>query len=85
MKLPLLFAILILSSCKHKAPDSELCGVIQETSSTGKVVCNDPRLRVKDYERVLHVGDVCTNVMDLTRVKEYCGEIRQKLLKCERQ
>lgn len=84
MKLLLLFVILTASSCKYKAPDSELCGITEETISNGKVVCNDPRLRKEDYERGLKVGDVCTNVIDFVEIKEYCGDLRQKLIKCER-
>lgn len=84
MKSLLLFAILIASSCKYKAPDSELCGVTMETVGTGRVVCNDKRLKEEDYERTIKVGDVCTNVHDFVEIKKYCGELREKLIKCER-
>lgn len=78
-----LFLVLILSnSCKrYEPPETELCAYAPDAS----LVCNAPYADPEDYERLPEVGDLCTNPRDYQRIREYAIDLREKLIRCERQ
>jgi hypothetical protein len=81
MSLILLVSFITFSCRKHTPPKAELCGYHEETKV---VTCNDPRRTPESYDRLLKNGDLCSAPESFERVKSYCGELRSKLIKCER-
>ena len=81
-RLVILLGILIVSSCRghYPAPKVELCGY----ANTGELACNNPNLDEPDYFRFPTVGDICSNANDYARTRKYCLDLREKLIKCER-
>ena len=81
MRYLILFVTLIVSSCETYAPPkSELCGVTKYKDFQ----CNDSRVEPQDYDRVIRIGDVCTNPGDFKAMRFYCIDLRERLIKCER-
>lgn len=82
--LPALLTTLLASSCEtlYAPPKAELCVVTAE----GDGACNDKRLPEdkQSYFRALKKGDIATNPDDYKNQFNYCSDIREKLIKCER-
>jgi hypothetical protein len=82
----ILFVVLTLLGCKGKylPPKTELCAI----GDGYFLQCNDPRLLEdrQDYDKPYSesINYLCTNPRDYQAMRNYCGDIRTKLLKCER-
>ena len=78
----LLTSLILGTSCKrYNPPEVELCAYAPDAT----LVCNDPRLEPEDYERLPMVGDLVTNPRDYGALREYAIDLREKLIRCERQ
>lgn len=80
-----LSVILILSSCKGRylPPKAELCAI----GDGYFLQCNDPRLAEgrQDYDKPYaeSINYLCTNPRDFEAFRNYCGNLRSKLISCE--
>lgn len=82
-----LCVILILSSCRGRylPPKAELCAI----GDGYFLQCNDPRLTEdrQDYDRTYEssINYLCTNPRDFELFRNYCSDLRAKLINCENQ
>ena len=79
-----LLLCLITTSCKkYTPPEVETC-ISRETNSD-ILICDDPRLpdNQRQYDRPIDLGDICTNGNDYSKLKDYCADMRVKLIECE--
>ena len=71
-------SILLLTSCESfPGPKGELCAYTKESD----LACHDSRSD-KSYFRNPQKGDLVTNPDDFKAMKNYCLNLRQKLLNC---
>jgi hypothetical protein len=81
----ILFAVLTLSACKGRylPPKAELCAI----GDGYFLQCNDPRLGEdrQDYDRPYEssINYLCTNPRDFEGFRNYCANLRTKLISCE--
>jgi len=75
--------ILLISCKKHAPPKTELCTARANDDSL--ILCNDSRRPngSQDYDRFIKLNDFCTNSADFNRLRDYCGDLRVKLIECE--
>lgn len=75
--------ILLISCRQHKPPVTELC--ISKETNNSILLCEDKKLpdNQREYERELSLGDVCSNGNDFVKLRDYCSDLRVKLIECE--
>lgn len=81
-------ASILLSASKctpYKPPKGELCAATG--FQCGELQCNNPNRRddEEDYQRQLDKGDICVNAGRFNQMQAYCLDLREKLIKCERE
>lgn len=77
--------LLSLTSCKvpYAPPKSELC-ITSYIGNEPTFACNDARRDEPDYDLPYTENYICTNADDYEKIKLYCLDLRERLIKCER-
>ena len=77
-----LIALCLVSCKKYQPPKAELC----ISGANYSFQCNDMR-RVEgqqDYDIAYPLNYICTNPQDYKTAYNYCADLRERLIKCER-
>lgn len=78
--------LLSAASCeRYEPPKTELC----IAGDQALFLCNDPRRNEgeRDYDLVYPedtLNYLCTNPADYAKLKDYCTDLRTKLINCEK-